>query len=284
MTAFLKTISRTGAAALLAIVGLATTPANAVPAFTAKTGQPCAACHVGGFGPQLTPFGRTFKLEGYTMDAGGAFPMPVSAMVVSSFVTSSKDQASPPADHYGVNNNFSMDQASLFLAGGIGNHFGGFFQMTYDGIGRSFSWDNLDLRAIDNVTILGSDVLLGVSLNNNPGVQDVWNTLPSWGFPYTDSALAPAPAAATIFDGGLAQSIIGTTAYAYWDLHRSGSLLDAVARLPERDGNRRRTRPDLGRGALSARGVPEGLWRPEFRGRRLRLLPRSLSRRRQQHG
>ena len=217
MIAILRTISRSSVAALLIVVGLAATPAEAVPAFTAKTGQPCAACHIGGFGPQLTPFGRSFKLEGYTMDAGGAFPVPVSAMVVSSFVTSSKDQESPPADHYGVNNNFTMDQASLFLAGGIGNHFGGFFQMTYDGVGRSFSWDNLDLRAIDHVTISGSDVLLGVSLNNNPGVQDVWNTLPSWGFPYTDSALAPAPAAATLFDGGLAQSTIGTTAYAYWD-------------------------------------------------------------------
>jgi hypothetical protein len=217
LIAIFRAIARPSVAVLLIFVGLAVTPAKAVPAFTAKTGQACAACHIGGFGPQLTPFGRAFKLEGYTMDAGGAFPMPVSAMVVSSFVTSSKAQASPPADHYSDNNNFSMDQTSLFLAGGIGSHFGGFFQATYDGIGRSFSWDNLDLRAVDHVTISGSDVLLGVSLNNGPGIQDAWNTLPAWGFPYTDSDLAPAPAAGTLFDGGLAQSVIGTTAYAYWD-------------------------------------------------------------------
>ncbi len=193
----LRTASHVAAASILSLAGMATTPAWAVPAFAVKTGQPCAACHIGGFGPQLTPFGRAFKLGGYTMDAGtNAFP--VSAMVESSFVTSSKAQEAPPADHYSDNNNFSLDQASIFLAGGIGDHLGGFFQMTYDGIGRSFSWDNLDLRATDNVTILGNDVLMGVSLSNNPGVQDVWNTLPAWGFPYTSSALAPAPAASTI--------------------------------------------------------------------------------------
>ncbi len=39
-------------------------PAQAVPAFARQTGQNCIACHVGGFGPQLTPFGRAFKLDG----------------------------------------------------------------------------------------------------------------------------------------------------------------------------------------------------------------------------
>ena len=204
------------AAVVLFLSGSA--PSWAVPAFAVKTGQPCSACHIGGFGPQLTPFGRQFKLEGYTMDAGsGAFPMPVSAMVMSSFNTSAKAQETPPAPNYTDNNNFSMDQTSLFIAGGIGSHFGGFVQMTYDGIGRSFSWDNTDLRAVDHVTVSGNDVLVGLSLNNNPGVEDAWNTLPAWGFPYISSALAPAPAASTMFDGGVAQSVLGTTAYAYWN-------------------------------------------------------------------
>ncbi|GAA0582137.1 cytochrome C [Rhizomicrobium electricum] len=204
--------------AIFALAMFAVAPALAVPAFTAKTGQPCSACHVGGFGPQLTPFGRKFKLEGYTMDAGTkAFPM--SAMAVSSFVTSSKAQDTPPADHYSTNNNFSLDQVSLFVAGGIGDHFGGFVQLTYDGVGRTFSWDNADIRVTDHVTVFGNDVLVGLSFNNSPGVQDVWNTLPAWGFPYTSSALAPAPAVGTMFDGGFAQSVLGTSAYAYWNDH-----------------------------------------------------------------
>ncbi len=208
--------ARIGAIVALAIAALAASPAWAVPAFTAKTNQPCSACHVGGFGPQLTPFGRKFKLEGYTMDAGND-AIPLSAMVVSSFVTSNKAQEDPPADHYGTNNNFSLDQASFFVAGGIGDHFGGFLQLTYDGIGRAFSWDNMDFRVTDRVTLAGNDVLLGLSFNNAPGVQDVWNTLPSWGFPYTGSDLAPAPATSTLFDGGMAQTVLGTTAYAYWN-------------------------------------------------------------------
>lgn len=40
------------------IVGLGATSAAAVPSFAVQTGQSCNACHVGGFGPQLIPFGR----------------------------------------------------------------------------------------------------------------------------------------------------------------------------------------------------------------------------------
>jgi hypothetical protein len=143
--------------------------------------------------------------------------IPVSAMAVASFLRTSSDQNPPPAPHYGANNNTTLDQASLFVAGGIGDHFGGFGQFTYDGVGRSFSWDNLDLRATDTVTIDDSDLLFGLSVNNNPTVQDTWNTLPAWGFPYTDSALAPAPGAGTVLNGGLAQSSLGVTAYAWWN-------------------------------------------------------------------
>ena len=40
--------------------------ALAVPSFAIQTDHPCQSCHVGGFGPQLTPYGREFKLHGYT--------------------------------------------------------------------------------------------------------------------------------------------------------------------------------------------------------------------------
>jgi hypothetical protein len=56
-------------------VGLATwciAPAEAVPSFAGQTGAPCAACHVEGFGPQLTPFGMSFKVNGYTLTGEGA--------------------------------------------------------------------------------------------------------------------------------------------------------------------------------------------------------------------
>ena len=52
----------------IAIVALLQTaaPANAIPAFARQTGQPCTACHIGGFGPQLTPLGTAFKIGGHT--------------------------------------------------------------------------------------------------------------------------------------------------------------------------------------------------------------------------
>jgi hypothetical protein len=190
--------------------------AYAVPAFADQTGQPCSACHIGGFGPQLTPFGRQFKLEGYTANTG-AFAVPISAMAVASYVHTQKDLAAPPAPHLDTNDNFDLDEASIFLAGHIGDHVGGFVQTTYEGLAHHWGWDNLDVRAMTHETIDGSNVLLGVSLNNSPGTQDVFATLPAWGFPFTDSDMAPAPAAGTVINGALAQAVLGVSAYALWD-------------------------------------------------------------------
>jgi hypothetical protein len=49
-------------------------PVQAVPAFAQQTGQPRSTCHIGSFGPQLTPFGRAFKIGGYTLDGGQGRP------------------------------------------------------------------------------------------------------------------------------------------------------------------------------------------------------------------
>jgi len=193
--------------------------ANAVPAFAVQTGQPCTACHIGGFGPHLTPFGRQFKLEGYTARGGDTFTVPLSAMAIASYIQTAADQATAPAPHYAANDNTTLDQASIFVGGGIGDHVGGLAQFTYDGVGRTVSWDNLDIRATTHVSIAGDDLVLGVSVNNNPGVEDAWNTLPAWGFPYTSSSLSPSPAASTIFNGALAQNVMGLNAYAYWNSH-----------------------------------------------------------------
>ena len=52
---------------LLVVAELCILPkAKALPSFARQTGQRCAACHVGGNWPQLTPWGRFFKLAGYT--------------------------------------------------------------------------------------------------------------------------------------------------------------------------------------------------------------------------
>src|ERR1700692_1510933 len=45
-------------------------PAQALPSFARQTGQPCGTCHTDF--PALTPYGRRFKLLGYT-PGGGEF-------------------------------------------------------------------------------------------------------------------------------------------------------------------------------------------------------------------
>lgn len=198
---------------LLAAAGLVSTrPARAVPAFAQQTGQPCKSCHVGGFGPELTPFGREFKLGGYTLRAHAS--VPIAAMAITSFTQTRKDQK-PAPEHLNRNNNVTLDEAAVFVAGGIGKHLGGFAEITYEGIDKHFTWDNLDLRAVTTGKLFGGDATFGLSLNNNPTVQDAWNTLPAWGFPFTDTETSPTPDAAPLIDDALAQNVLGLTGYAW---------------------------------------------------------------------
>src|ERR1700722_10741772 len=44
-------------------------PAEALPSYARQTGQPCATCHTAF--PELTPYGRRFKIGGYTAGGGG---------------------------------------------------------------------------------------------------------------------------------------------------------------------------------------------------------------------
>lgn len=208
-------VRRAGAMlAAILLLGFWSAPAGAVPAFAVQTGQACASCHVGGFGPQLTAYGRNFKLGGYTQRST-PFNLPLAGMAVFSYVRTTKPMPEPPASHYRANDNFTLDEAALFVAGGFGKHFGVFAEATYDGVARAFTWDNIDLRAVTKLKAAGRDLVLGASVNNSPGVQDPWNTLPAWSFPFTDSALAPSPAAAPLLSGALAQTSLGATVYAW---------------------------------------------------------------------
>ncbi len=86
--------------------------AKAVPLFARQTGQQCAACH-NGF-PELTPYGRLFKLNGYTFGGGQSSIPPISAMVVASFTNTQAGQQGGAAPHYADNNNVAIDSASIF--------------------------------------------------------------------------------------------------------------------------------------------------------------------------
>jgi hypothetical protein len=190
-------------------------PAFAIPPFARQTGLNCNVCHT--VYPQLTPFGRQFKLNGYTMGKSVPIYEKLGAWLQGSFDRTNKDQTDPPAEHFATNNNFVFDDASLFYGGRLVGDIGAFLQGTYDGIGRVWTWDNMDVRYAHNTTINGNKLLFGVSVNNNPGVQDVYNTMPAWSFPFDNSGLAPSPAAAPFIEGTLGQISAGASVYGMWN-------------------------------------------------------------------
>ena len=185
-------------------------PARAVPSFARQTGLDCFTCHVSW--PELTPTGRQFKLNGYTLGPRLAFP--VAGML----------QLSHSATHTGgvdFKQNFPEDretvlqQASLFFNGKLSEHVGIFSQLTYDGLEHHTSIDNVDLRYANHVDVGGHGLLYGFTLHNNPQVQDVYNTVSTWGFPFASSPAANVPAAAPLIEN-LGQQVAGMGAYALW--------------------------------------------------------------------
>ena len=198
------------------LAGLAA-PAHAVPSYARQTGMECAGCHVGAYGPQLTPAGIRFKLGGYTDTDGKDGKIPLSAMLLGGYAHTSKDQ-DPPPDYLKANNNTTLDQASLFIAGRASDHIGSFVQLTYDGVARNFGLDNTDIRYAGTTEMGGHELLYGVTLNNNPTVTDPFNTLPAWGYPFVGPSSGFGTGdAATLIDGGLGGIVMGLTAYTVFD-------------------------------------------------------------------
>jgi hypothetical protein len=272
------------AAALLAVPAL-TGQAVAVPSFATQTGQPCAACHIGAFGPQLTPYGRDFKLHGYTANDGKDHGLPLAMAIQSSFTHTRQAQPDGAAPGFKPNDNVAIDQLSLFYAGKIAPNLGGFIEVNYDGVAQQAALNNVDIRYVREGQLLGQDVLWGVTVNNSPTVQDPWNSTPAWGFPYNGSALAPTPMASTLVDGGLGQRVAGVGLYTVWNdfLYLEGDVykglgagtMRALGQVPEdgdqttsfipylrvalmKDWGSKRHHAEIGAYAMSASVVPGG--------------------------
>jgi hypothetical protein len=262
-------------AATLVVLAFATSgPALAVPSFARQTGQPCGTCHTDF--PGLTPFGRLFKLNGYTTGGGKyrttIFPSwrdpdkalaayakktndqnttlsgqpdmsnvwvpPLAAMEVYGYTHMQKDQ--PMGSPYHANDNANNVQTSIFYGGAITDHVGLFSQVTYgtpwggSAIDPStgapvtvtdpcwnceWGWDNADLRYANTGSLWNTNFIYGITANNNPTVQDAWNTVPAWGFPYmvsniSDSCCGPP---GTQLEGGFEMQVAGVGAYTFID-------------------------------------------------------------------
>lgn len=176
--------------------------AHALPSFARQTGMACSTCHTQSFGPNLTSFGRQFKLNGYTQGSNESLLSRFSGMAMGSLTNTQKNDDDlandPTVKGANANNNLAFDQASLFYGGKVFGQMGAFVQFTYDGVGKRFFLDNTDIRIASDLDWLGQNLVYGVSFNNNPSVQDLWNTTPTWSFPYTKSVLARTPAAGPV--------------------------------------------------------------------------------------
>lgn len=196
-----------------------------MPSFARQTGLACSTCHYQF--PQLTPFGRQFKLNGYTMSGLKAIEgkdkndkptlallpfSPLSVMVQSSATQLST--ALPGTQNFTV---ALPQQFGLIWAGAISTNLGAFAQLTWSQSAGSVEIDNVDIRYASRGAIGDTPLTWGVTLNNNPTVQDLWNTTPAWGYPFASSATTPGPLGGQLIMGGLAQRSVGLGIYALWN-------------------------------------------------------------------
>jgi hypothetical protein len=275
------------------IFGL-TNVSQALPSYARQTGQPCGTCHTDF--PGLTPYGRKFKLLGYTVGGGpyrttlfslpqvkefkgdpldayasgnatqatrtkssldanstatgqsNTWVPPIAMMAIVGGTHTQTSQVPPCGGPYPCNNTLIVSPVSFFYGGAITEHIGAFAQVTYNGAPYGspaatcvsnqsavasdgvtpaptacdpyntfqWSWDNTDIRYANSANIAGMNVIYGITGNNNPTVQDPWNSTPAWKFPYATSLSGPKPATATLIDGGLGPGhVFGIGGYAF---------------------------------------------------------------------
>lgn len=235
---------RTTGAGLLLLAGLAVllllpSRAQATPGFARQTGLACEACHT--VFPELTPFGRLFKFNGYVFSnvkqlqdvneknqstlALTEFP-PVAVQLqtsVTSLGHSLPDTGAPAVTDLSQKNTAEFPQAlSIFYTGKISDNLGAFLQVTWNPNSNSIGIDNSDLRFADHGSLPSldaSDFIYGVTINNNPTSQDVWNSTPAWGYPFIVTNVGVPRIATALIDGALAQSSAGAGAYVWMFSH-----------------------------------------------------------------
>ena len=196
----------------------------AIPSFARQTNLSCNYCHY--TAPTLNSFGRMYKLNGYTLTNVESIEgvtadssrttvkilnnFPLSVMFSANATSVSKKIAT------GGDNTFVQfpSEMSLFLGGEITPHLGAFIQTTYSLSDGTFGLDMVDIRYANHTKIASNDLLYGITLNNRPTSQDVWNTTEAWGFPFVSPGSAPSP---SVPIWGISEGVAGVGAYALYD-------------------------------------------------------------------
>lgn len=183
--------------------------AHAVPSFARQTGMECLACHT--IFPQLTPFGREFKLGGYLLSDGQKKKWPpIAAGVQFSYTTLAKQSEETEEQR--------LPQAiSLYYGGKIISKVGALIQVSYTKEMKQVSLEMADIRYANQGFAGDASLTYGLTLNNMPTLQDVWNSTPVYMFPYEPQAIAPSPAAGLGLSSPLSMGVAGLGVYAYWN-------------------------------------------------------------------
>ena len=195
-----------------AILLSASSTVYAVPSFSRQTGSECAACHIGSFGLNLTPFGARFKAGGYIDSDGNGSKIPLSVQLLAEQVNPAKGSTRT-----------RLSEADVYFAGRLTDQIGGIARLSRrdDGTTVRTTLENLDLRYAREVKLNDKDVVVGLSLNNSPSVQDPVSVLPGRGFamPSTDGTLLNQSSA-----HHLANRVIGLSTYGLYDQTWYGEL------------------------------------------------------------
>ncbi|MBI3345101.1 MAG: cytochrome C [Gammaproteobacteria bacterium] len=216
------------AISLWALLLLLSSNAHAVPSFARQTGLECSSCHT--VFPQLTPFGRQFKLGGYTLsdaEEGEKKPLPISAGVQLSYTSINKSGADVEANKLRI-----PQMASLYYAGKIFSNLGAFAQLAYEKERQQTTLTMADIRYANQATIGDKQLTYGLTLNNMPTLQDAWNSTPAYMFPYEPVAITPMPAAGLGLDMALSMKAVGLGAYTFWN----NSIYVELSGYRSRDG------------------------------------------------
>src|SRR5262249_37239772 len=219
---------------IVAASALRASKANATPGFARQTGLSCQACHT--IFPELPPFGRRFKMNAYvfsnvrqievttergekTLSLSDLPPLSVMLQGSKTWLDKAIPDTNPTLHDLSDTSTTEFPQAlSLFYTGKIADYLGAFLQLTWEQTSNSVGIDNSELRfanhaAFDSIGV--TDFIYGISVNNNPTSQDVWNSTPAWGYPFISTNVGVPPIAQPILVGQLSQESAGLAGYLF---------------------------------------------------------------------
>lgn len=260
----------------------------AIPSFARQTGLSCATCHT--VFPHLTPFGRYFKLHGYTTTNAklikalktyfkndsttkqrvalqiSHIPM-VSVRLAARWndqaggdglvpkgpVTAGQGFMSTP-EGYGSSDVFNLlAGSSMYIAGEITPDLGTFLEFGgVDDAGDGFGMGMFDLALVSkDQTLAGNNFVYGIRAEDGLGAGDPSNTVGTWGL---TASLMGLSTHNTLFDAGTAMMEGGELFAMLGNFYKGGFYASVGAYRPTAD----QTMDSYVQGSLAGDGSFDG--------------------------